>query len=149
MDELKRQASTEPPVQSTRAQAIQRAWLAFKEALGITSVRNEDDYTRARATIELLLDEVGDDEQHPLAEVLDYLADRIAAWEDEQVRIPDAEPKEVLRFLMEQHGLKQEDLADCAPQGRISDILSGRRAVSKEVARRLARRFNVSVAVFV
>jgi len=149
MDELKRQASTEAPVQSTRAQAIQRAWLAFKEALGITSVRNEDDYTRARATIELLLDEVGDDEQHPLAEVLDYLADRIAAWEDEQVRIPDAEPKEVLRFLMEQHGLKQEDLADCAPQGRISDILSGRRAVSKEVARRLARRFNVSVAVFV
>lgn len=149
MDELKRQASTEPPVQSTRAQAIQRAWLAFKEALGITSVRNEDDYTRARATIELLLDEVGDDEQHALAEVLDYLADRVAAWEDEQVRIPDAEPKEVLRFLMEQHGLKQEDLADCAPQGRISDILSGRRAVSKEVARRLARRFNVSVAVFV
>lgn len=37
---------------------------------------------------------------------------------------------------------------DCAPQGRISDILRGRRGISKEVARRLARRFNVSAAVF-
>ncbi|MCD6672195.1 MAG: hypothetical protein LT106_05015 [Burkholderiaceae bacterium] len=66
-----------------RAEAILRAWLPFKEAIGVTSVRNEDDYARARATIELLLDEVGDDEQHPLVEVLDYLADRVAAWEDE------------------------------------------------------------------
>jgi HTH-type transcriptional regulator/antitoxin HigA len=131
-----------------RSEAILRAWLPFKEAIGVTSVRNEDDYARARATIDLLLDEIGDGEQHPLAEVLDYLADRVAVWE-EHTRIPDAEPREVLRFLMEQHGLKQEDLADCAPQGRISDILSGRRGVSKEIARRLARRFNVSVAVFV
>lgn len=143
MDELTHASATPRP------QAILRAWLPFKEAIGVTSVRNEDDYARARATIELLLDEIGDDEQHPLAEVLDYLADRAAAWEDEHTSLPDAEPKDVLRFLMEQHGLKQEDLADCAPQGRISDILSGRRGVSKEVARRLARRFNVSVAVFV
>jgi HTH-type transcriptional regulator/antitoxin HigA len=131
------------------SEAVLRAWLPFKEAIGVTSVRNENDYARARATIDLLLDEIGDDEQHPLVEVLDYLADRVAAWEDEHTRIPDAEPREVLRFLMEQHGLKQEDLADCAPQGRISDILSGRRGVSKEIARRLAQRFNVSVAVFV
>jgi len=45
---------------------------------------------RVRATIELLLDEIGDDEQHPLAEVLDYLADRVAAWEDEHTPIPVA-----------------------------------------------------------
>lgn len=45
---------------------------------------------RARATIELLLDEIGDDEQHPLAEVLDYLTDRVAAWEDEHTPIPVA-----------------------------------------------------------
>jgi len=53
----------------------------------LTEARNEDDYVRARATIELLLDEIGDDEQHPLAEVLDYLADRIAVWEDEHTSL--------------------------------------------------------------
>lgn len=134
--------------QASRPQEILRAWIALGEAVGVTSVRTGDDHARARATIEVLLDEIGDDESHPLAEVLDYLAERVAAYEEEHASIPEAEPKEVLRFLMNQHGLKQEDLADCAPQGRISDILSGRRGVSKEIARRLARRFNVSAAVF-
>ena len=54
----------------------------------------------------------------------------------------------MLRFLMDQHGLKQEDLSDCAPQGRISDILNARRAISKDVAKRLAHRFGVRPDVF-
>lgn len=129
-------------------QAILRAWMPFKEVVGVTSVRTEEDYAQARATIEVLLDEIGDNESHPLADVLDYLADQVAAYEEEHHSIPEAEPKEVLRFLMDQHGLKQEDLADCAPQSRISDILSGRRGISKEIAKKLARRFNVSAALF-
>jgi HTH-type transcriptional regulator/antitoxin HigA len=129
-------------------QAILRAWMPFKTAIGVTSVRDEEDYAHARATIEVLLDEVGDDENHPLADVLDYLADQVAAYEETRVPIPEAEPKEMLRFLMDQHGLKQEDLTDCAPQSRISDILNGRRGISKEIAKKLARRFNVSVAMF-
>jgi HTH-type transcriptional regulator/antitoxin HigA len=51
-------------------------------------------------------------------------------------------------FLMDQHGLKQEDLADCAPQSRISDILNGRRSVSKEIAKKFARRFSVGADLF-
>jgi len=129
-------------------QAILRAWMPFKEVVGVTTVRTEEDYAQARATIEVLLDEIGDNESHPLADVLDYLADQVAAYEDERCPLPDAAPKEVLRFLMEQHGLKQEDLGDCAPQSRISDILSGRRDISKEIAKKLARRFNVSAALF-
>jgi len=129
-------------------QAILRAWIPFKDAVGVTSVRTEQDYAQARATIEVLLEEIGDDENHPLADVLDYLSDQVEAYEDERYAIPASEPKEVLRFLMDQHGLKQEDLADCAPQGRISDILSGRRSVSKDIAKKLARRFNVSAALF-
>ena len=129
-------------------QAILRAWIPFKDAVGVTSVRTEQDYAQARATIEVLLEEIGDDENHPLADVLDYLSDQVEAYEEERYAIPASEPKEVLRFLMDQHGLKQEDLADCAPQGRVSDILNGRRSISKEIAKKLARRFNVSAALF-
>ena len=129
-------------------QAILRAWMPFKQLLGVTSVRTEEDYAQARATIDALLDEVGDNESHPLADVLDYLADQVKAYEDENVQIPEAKPSEVLRFLMEQHGLKQEDLGDCAPQSRISDILSGKRSISKEIAKRLAHRFHVRADVF-
>lgn len=129
-------------------QAILRAWMPFKQLIGVTSVRTDEDYAQASATIDALLDEVGDNENHPLADVLDYLADQVKAYEDENFPIPEAEPKEVLRLLMEQHGLKQEDLDDCAPQGRISDILSGKRSISKEIAKRLAHRFFVRADVF-
>ncbi|MEA3643071.1 MAG: hypothetical protein VBE63_24475, partial [Lamprobacter sp.] len=94
-----------------KPQAILQAWMPFKEVVGVTSVHSEEDYTQARATIEVLLDEIGDDEHHPLADVLDYLADQVAAYEEVHHPIQESEPKEVLRFLMDQHGLKQEDLA--------------------------------------
>ena len=139
--------SLRPP--TPEVSAILRAWLPFKQLIGVTSVRTKADYRQARATLEALLDEVGDDESHPLAEVLDYLADKVHAYEEERVAIPMAPPQDVLCLLMEQHGLKQIDLADCAPQGRISDILSGRRAISKELARRLAQRFGVRADVFI
>ena len=74
--------------------------------------------------------------------------DQVKAYEDENFLIPEAEPKEVLRFLMEQHGLNQEDLASCAPQSRIYDILSGRRSISKAIAKRLAQRFHVRADLF-
>ncbi len=131
-----------------KPQAILRAWLPFKQLIGVTTVRTKRDYAQVRATIDTLLDEVGDDENHPLAEVLYYLADQIKSYEDEHFRIPEAAPNEVLRFLMEQHGLKQEDLGDCAPQSRISDILTGKRSISKEIAKRLAQRFHVRADVF-
>lgn len=128
--------------------AILKAWLPFKELVGVTGVHSEEDYAQACATIDVLLDEVGDDETHPLADVLDYLSDQVKAYEDENFTVPEAEPKEVLRFLMEQHGLKQGELDDIAPQGRISDILNGKRSISKEIAKKLALRFHVRADVF-
>jgi len=133
---------------TTNPQAILQAWMPFKAALGVTSVHTEEDYERATMTIEVLLKEVGDDEDHPLADVLDYLADQVKAYEDEHFSIPKAEPREVLRFLMEQHGLQQDDLKDCAPQSRISEILAGKRAISKETAKHFARRFNIHADLF-
>jgi len=129
-------------------QAILRAWMPFKQLIGVTSVHTAADYAQARATIDTLLDEVGDNESHPLADVLDYLADQVKAYEDENFQIPEAAPNEVLRFLMEQHGLKQEDLGKCASQSRISDILSGKRSISKEIAKRFAHHFHVRADLF-
>ena len=126
-----------------------KTWKPFRDALGFSSIRTAKDHKRATAVMEQLLDEVGEDEKHPLAEVMDYLANQIAVYEEENIRIPDAPPREVLRFLMEQHGLSQSDLTDCAPQSRISEILRGRREISKDLAKAFAKRFSVGVGVFV
>ena len=129
-------------------EAILQAWTPFRTILGVASVTTDDDHARALALIETLLDVVRDDEKHPLAEVLDYLSEQVQAYESKHIRIPEAEPGEVLRFLMDQHGLRQSDLADCAPQSRISDILAGKRGISKDIAKRLATRFHVNVGCF-
>ena len=115
--------------------AILKAWMPFKKLVGVTGVHSEEDYEQA-------------DESHPLADVLDFAAEQVKAYEDDHVVIPEASPSEVLRLLMEQHQLNQTDLADIAPQGRISDILAGKRAISKDLAKRFASRFHVRADVF-
>lgn len=135
-------------IAAPKPQDILSAWLPFKEVMGVTRVRTEDDYERAGATIDTLLNEIGDDEDHPLIDVLDYISEQVKIYEDENFHIPSAEPKEVLRFLMEQNNLKQEDLVSCAPQSRISDILNGNRSISKEIAKKLSQHFHVHADVF-
>src|SRR5436190_7012951 len=132
------------PNSTPEPQAILQAWMPFKELIGVTSVHTAEEYAQAMTIINVLLDVTRGHEDHPLNDVLDYLAAQVEVYEDEHFPIPEATPREVLLFLMDQHGLKQEDLADCASQGRISEILSGKRAISKEVAKSLARRFHVS-----
>ena len=63
---------------------------------------------------------------------------------------PSAEPKDILRDLMEYNDLKAADLADImGGRSRVSDVLSGKRAISKEQARRLGERFMLSPAAFI
>jgi len=128
--------------------AILEAWAPFKDVVGVTAVKTEEDHVRALALIAMLVDAIRDAEDHPLAEVLDYLAVQVEVYETGHVEIPEADPKAVLRFLMEQHGLRQSDLADCAPQSHLSAILAGKRDISKATAKKLARRFNVSADLF-
>ena len=63
--------------------------------------------------------------------------------------VPEASPIDVLRHLMEAHGLRQRDLADVfGTESIVSEILHGKRDLTKEHIRRLSIRFSVSPAVF-
>ncbi len=126
-----------------------KTWKPFRDVLGFSAIRTKKDYARATSVMNQLLDEIGEDERHPLADVLDYLSNQVAAHEAEHTKLPDSPPREIMRFLMEQHGFSQSDLADCAPQSRISEILNGRREISKELAKALAVKFSVGVGVFI
>jgi HTH-type transcriptional regulator / antitoxin HigA len=61
-----------------------------------------------------------------------------------------AAPADVLRELMAANGLQQKDLLDVFKhKTMISEILSGKRSLSVEHIRGLARRFRVSPEVFI
>ena len=129
--------------------AILQAWMPFKELVGVTLIKTEEDYARVADLVNVLLDEIRDDEAHPLSDVLHYLTVQMEAYEAEHVEIPEVEPKAVLRFLMEQHGLKQSDLSEIGSQGGVSVVLTGMRELNFRQVRALSERFGVSAATFV
>jgi HTH-type transcriptional regulator/antitoxin HigA len=74
----------------------------------------------------------------------------IEAYERERHPLPDASPREALLYLMEQHGLKQSDLVPLfKSRGYVSDVVGGRRSISKAHARQLAEFFHVSAELFI
>jgi HTH-type transcriptional regulator/antitoxin HigA len=128
------------------SQELQQHWTAVSPLL---SIRNEHEYDLAIEHLNRLLDEVGTDEQHPLYTLLDTLGTLIHAYEEEHYPIPECSGVDVLRFLMEEHGLTQSDLPEVGSQGVVSDILRGKRELNVRQIRTLATRFHVSPAVFI
>ena len=127
-------------------QELQTHWTAISPLL---SMRNEHEYDLALELLNRLLDEVGADEQHPLYTLLDTLGTLIHAYEEQHHPMPECSGVDVLRFLMDEHGLTQSDLSEVGSQGVISDILRGKRVLNVRQIRALAKRFQVSPAVFV
>ena len=127
------------------------AWKGLRSSVPFFGpIRNERDYERMQALMDELLNVVGDDEDHPLADLLDVVGMLVAQYEDENTPglRSDAKPVDVLKFLMEQHGLTQSDLREVGTQGVVSEILSGDRQINARQAKALAKRFGVSPAVF-
>lgn len=62
---------------------------------------------------------------------------------------PKVKPHELLQSLMEEWGLKQVDLLDVfGSRPRVSEAVNGKRAISKEQAKRLSERFKIRVDAF-
>jgi len=82
-------------------------------------------------------------------ELLDLLVLLIERFEAERYALSPASPVEALRELMQQRGMKLADLAALiGSKGVASEILNGKRALSKANIKRLAGYFGVSPEVF-
>lgn len=73
----------------------------------------------------------------------------IEEYESKHYPVPDAGPLDIIRHLMEQHSLRQKDLVDVfGTESIVSDVLNGKRDLTKDHIMRLSARFHVSPAVF-
>ncbi len=111
-------------------------------------IRSAVDYERAVTSINALLDAGARDEEHPLADLLEMLGDLISEYEHTLLREAASTPGEILRFLMQQHGLGQSDLPEIGSQGVVSELLAGKRSLNVRQIRALASRFGVSPSLF-
>jgi HTH-type transcriptional regulator/antitoxin HigA len=125
---------------------LQTHWIRLQPYL---TIQTERDYNLAVQRLNDLLDEVGDNERHPLYGLLDTLGTLIEVYEEQHYPIPDSGGAEVLQFLMDEHGLAQSDLPEVGSQGVVSEIVNGKRQLNVRQIRELAQRFHVSPAVFI
>ena len=85
-------------------------------------------------------------EQKSLADLLTLLIERF----EQRYELGHAEPVDALRTLMEERGLRQRDLIPVFGSSSVaSDVLNGKREISKRHARRLAEVFHVPVSLFI
>lgn len=74
------------------------------------------------------------------------VSDYEAQWQEET----EVEPRELLRFLMDQNDLTQTDLiTEFGSSSRASEYLSGKRELSLPQIVKLAKRFSLSPAAFI
>jgi HTH-type transcriptional regulator/antitoxin HigA len=128
---------------------IEKAWKALQKRTSLTPIKNKSEYETMVSLLNNLIDIVGSNERHPLADLMEIVGDLIARYEGVAFPIKDAKPNQVLAYLMQEHSLKQKDLNDIVSQGVLSEILAGKRDISKSVAKALAAYFGVSPAVFI
>jgi HTH-type transcriptional regulator/antitoxin HigA len=110
---------------------------------------NEKDYNKLVSLLDSLIDEVGNNENHPLTSLMETIGSLIETYESQYIKEIEGNPIDALNALMEEHGLKQSDLSEIGSQGVVSEILSGKRQLNVRQIKILSNRFHVSPAVFI
>jgi HTH-type transcriptional regulator/antitoxin HigA len=92
----------------------------------------------------------GEDLSPEESTLLETLAILVESYEEAEFPIHISSPRNVLLHLMEVRSLKQVDLVKViGSKGIVSEILSGKRAISKSQAKELGAFFHVSPALFI
>ncbi len=111
-------------------------------------IRTEREHD-AYAEILYTLDQRSKDLTPAEKELADLLTLLIEDFEERRFQLPRAKPLDALRFLMDQHGLRQKDLVSVFGTASIvSEIVAGKRELNKDHIKRLSERFHVSPELF-
>ena len=131
---------------NTQLEKIAKIWPGIQNIFSVP--HNQKEYNRLVNILDGLIDEVGENESHSLASLMETLGSLIESYEAQNIPVIEGSPSAALKTLMEEHDLKQSDLPEIGSQGVISEILSGKRQFNVRQIKLLSKRFKVSPAVF-
>lgn len=113
-------------------------------------IQTEQEYDRIDAEIGRLLKKGARNLSSEERALLELLTRLIEDYDTQHLSFPVSQPHERLRALLEQNNLTQADLLPIfKSRGYISEVLSGKRAISKRMAKALGERFSVSAESFI
>lgn len=115
----------------------------------IKSRKMHRDYSEAVRILMRESPSLAADDRAAVGQYLNAVIPFIEQFEKGEFHIGSATPEEVLGFLMEQHDLNQYDLAkELGGRPVVSEVLRGRRKLTREHIERLSKRFGVTPATF-
>ena len=114
-------------------------------------IETEEENERYLEIVEKMIDKKAENFSPEEDKLFDLLVTLIEEFEETAYPMGEnSSPLSRLKFMMEQNNLKQADLLDIfGSKGVASEVVGGKRAISKTHAKKLAERFNVSVELFI
>src|SRR3990167_8794524 len=94
--------------------------------------RNEAEYEKLLIFVDELMDWTRHHKDERARSLLSLIASNIETYENKRYLSKKVSPIEILRFLMDEHDLGQDDLPEIGSQSLVSKILNGKRQRSEE-----------------
>lgn len=111
-------------------------------------IDTEIEHKRLLNEVDKLMD-LGENLTDEQAEVLQLLVTLIEQYEDKHYQLKAATPLEILHELMSVRQLKQKDIVEIfGSKGITSEVINGKRSISKNQAKALGDFFHVSYSLF-
>jgi HTH-type transcriptional regulator/antitoxin HigA len=124
----------------------------YQKLLDVTlpvAIRTKKEYDRLLGAAAALMEKPEDEISEEEGRLLELLSILIGEYEDRAHPLPKAKPHRMLAYLLEEKRMKPSDLWTVLPKSRVSEILSGKRGISKAQAKQLAELLRVPVDLFV
>ena len=125
-------------------------WVKYRKLVAKAApalVETEAENERLLAIIEPMMSRELSPEEEKL---FDLLVKLVADFEQQHYPMDESSPNEMLKFLMEQRDLRQRDIVHLfGSSGIASEVINGKRAISKTQAKALAEFFHVSPELFI
>ncbi len=132
---------------NTELENISKVWPSIKSVFSVP--HSDKDYQSLVKTLDYLIDEIGDNENHELSPVMETIGKLIENYEEQSFVSNKSSAIDTLKYLMKEHNLKQSDLKEIGSQGVVSEVLTGKRILNIEQIKKVSERFHVSPLVFI
>ena len=115
----------------------------------VKAIESEAEYDHMVAAVEQLMNNGEENLSPEESALLETLAILVQAHDDRHHSLTPMAPNQMLAYLMESSGRAAKDLLPVfGTRGRVSEVLNGKRSISKQQARKLAELFKVGLDLF-
>ena len=120
----------------------------YRKLLDVTlpvAIRTEEEYQRLLGAVANLMEKPDAEISEEEGRLLELLGIVIEEYESRAHPLPRAKPHKMLAYILQEKNMKPSDLWAVLPKSRVSEILNGKRGISKAQARQLSELLHVPI----